>query len=58
MKVKMLVQTQWNGAVKPGDIVDVPKDVAERWQKNNIAEMDKAEPPKREPRRKVEEIEQ
>ena len=45
MKVKMLVDTHYGDQLKKGKVTDVPKDVAERWEKNGIAEP--AETPKR-----------
>jgi len=38
MNIVMAVQTRWNGKVlKPGDCVEVPDTVANRWLKNKIA---------------------
>ena len=39
MKVRMLVSTAYKKPLVKGDEVDVPKDFAERWVKNGIAEI-------------------
>lgn len=38
VKVKMLVNTAYQGPRKEGDVVSVPEDFAKRWVKNGIAE--------------------
>lgn len=38
VKVKMLVNTAYQGPRKEGDVVTVPEDFAKRWVKNGIAE--------------------
>lgn len=38
VKVKMLVNTAYQGPRKEGDIIAVPEDFAKRWVKNGIAE--------------------
>lgn len=40
MKVTMLVDTYYGHRVKTHDEIDVPEDVARRWQQNRIARMD------------------
>ena len=37
-KVKLLVNTAYQGPRKEGDVVSVPDDFAHRWVKNGIAE--------------------
>lgn len=39
IKVKMLVNTAYQGPRKEGDIIPVPEDFARRWVKNGIAEF-------------------
>lgn len=39
MKVKLLVNTAYNGPKKKGDEFDVPEVIANRWVKNKIAEV-------------------
>lgn len=39
MKVKLLVNTAYNGPKKKGDEFDVPEAIANRWVKNKIAEV-------------------
>lgn len=36
-KVKLLVNTAYQGPRKEGDVISVPDDFAKRWVKNNIA---------------------
>ena len=38
-KVKMLVNTAYQGPRKEGEVIDVPEDFAKRWVKNGIAEL-------------------
>ena len=37
VKVKMLVNTAYQGPRKEGDVISVPEDFAKRWVKNGIA---------------------
>ena len=37
VKVKMLVNTAYQGPRKEGDVISVPEDFANRWVKNGIA---------------------
>ena len=37
VKVKMLVNTAYQGPRKEGDVISVPDDFAKRWVKNGIA---------------------
>lgn len=39
VKVKMLVDTAYQGPRRVGDVVSVPEDFANRWVKNKIAEL-------------------
>ena len=39
VKVKMLVNTAYQGPRKEGEVVSVPEDFARRWVKNGIAEF-------------------
>lgn len=39
VKVRMLVNTAYQGPRKEGDVISVPKDFANRWVKNKIAEL-------------------
>ena len=39
VKVKMLVNTAYQGPRKEGDVIFVPEDFANRWVKNGIAEL-------------------
>lgn len=39
VKVKMLVDTAYEGPRKEGDVISVPEDFAHRWVKNKIAEL-------------------
>lgn len=45
MKVTMLVDTYYGRPVKAQDELDVPEDVARRWQKNRIARIDESYTP-------------
>ena len=51
MKVRLLVDTHYGERLKKGETADVPKDVAERWEKGRIAEptepTEPAEPTRR-----------
>lgn len=38
VKVKMLVNTAYQGPRREGEVVSVPEDFAKRWAKNGIAE--------------------
>lgn len=38
VKVKMLVNTAYQGPRKEGDVISVPEDFAKRWVKNGIAD--------------------
>ena len=38
-KVKLLVDTAYQGPRKEGDVLSVPDDFANRWAKNGIAEI-------------------
>ena len=42
-KVKMLVNTAYQGPRKEGDVISVPEDFAKRWVKNGIAVYIQAE---------------
>ena len=37
VQVEMLVHTFYREPLKPGDIIEVSQDVAERWERNGIA---------------------
>lgn len=39
MKVKLLVDTAYNGPKRKGTVLEVPEHVASRWAKNKIAEV-------------------
>ena len=39
VKVRMLVNTAYQGPRKEGEVISVPKDFANRWVKNKIAEL-------------------
>lgn len=43
VKVKMLVNTAYQGPRKEGDVISVPEDFAKRWVKNGIAAYVQAE---------------
>lgn len=43
VKVKMLVNTAYQGPRKEGDVISVPEDFAKRWVKNGIAAYIQAE---------------
>lgn len=44
VKVKMLVNTAYQGPRKEGDVISVPEDFAKRWVKNGIAAYVHEEP--------------
>ena len=45
MKIKLLVNTAYNGPKKKGDEFEVPEAIANRWVKNKIAEVVEEELP-------------
>lgn len=55
VKVKMLVNTAYQGPRKEGDVISVPEDFAKRWVKNGIAAYIQAEQETDEPETPVDE---
>lgn len=55
VKVKMLVNTAYQGPRKEGDVISVPEDFAKRWVKNGIAAYVQAEQETDEPETPVDE---
>lgn len=55
VKVKMLVNTAYQGPRKEGDVISVPEDFAKRWVKNGIAAYVQAEQKTDEPETPVDE---
>ena len=60
VKVRLLVNTAYQGPRKEGDVISVPEDFAKRWAKNGIAEYVKEEevvaPVEEEPEAPVEDV--
>ena len=55
VKVKMLVNTAYQGPRKEGDVISVPEDFAKRWVKNGIAAYVQTEQETDEPETPVDE---
>lgn len=55
VKVKMLVNTAYQGPRKEGDVISVPEDFAKRWVKNGIAAYVQAEQETDEPETPIDE---
>lgn len=55
VKVKMLVNTAYQGPRKEGDVISVPEDFAKRWVKNGIAAYVQAKQETDEPETPVDE---